>query len=136
MNLVLSMEDLYTCIGEYEWPTTYSYSTAYSFYYNVVTGERADESQHNYVITETKNPVSCGEPGYNVFTCEHCGDSYKNYFNNCLKFCLLHDLRLVHFLKACLQVSTDITIILQLHIFLPKKVTINKGHCMLIKCSK
>ena len=60
----------------------------------------------------------------------------KNYFNNCLKFCLLHDLRLVHFLKACLQVSTDITIILQLHIFLPKKVTINKGHCMLIKCSK
>ena len=79
----LTADELLTCLGEnVEWEEVSTTLDSYDFYYNTVTGEYADGSRHNYVITETKEPVDCNTPGYTTYTCEFCGDSYKNYYNN------------------------------------------------------
>ena len=78
----ISASQIALCFGDFaHWNKGYSSSRGESFYYNPATGEYTGESQHNHVVTESKKPVSCGEGGYDLYTCEYCGDSFYYYYN-------------------------------------------------------
>lgn len=79
----ISASQIALCFGDFaHWNKGYSSNRGESFYYNPTNGNYSETSLHNHVITESKKPVSCGEGGYDLYTCEYCGDSFYNYYNN------------------------------------------------------
>ena len=69
--------------GDVVWTKTYSYPVAKHYYYNSVTGEFSDYSQHNYELNEESSykPTDCGHDGYREYVCTNCGDTVGNYYN-------------------------------------------------------
>ena len=89
-EIIITQEELMDVIGTYvkifgseDW-TTESYTDSEEFYYNSVTGEFANDTQHNYVKDEEKSyqPSNCEDIGKNYYYCENCGEEYvQSYIN-------------------------------------------------------
>jgi hypothetical protein len=63
--------------GEAEFGSTKGATYPAYYYYNAVTGEYADESQHDYSVVTEKLGKYCTDGIRYTYTCAHCGDTYS-----------------------------------------------------------